>query len=332
MNLITGATGHIGNVLARHLLQRGEKVRAFVLPGDSLVPLQGLDVEITQGDVLRPADLEKAMKGVQVVYHLAALITIMPGKNEKVRQVNVEGTRNLLAAAQKAGLRRVVYTSSIHAIQRAPQGVTIDETLPYDPSNPYGAYDTSKAQASLLVQQAAQNGLDAVLVCPTGVIGPYDFRVSLMGAGILRYWDGKEVQYFPGGYDYVDVRDVAAGMIAAAEKGRRGESYLLSGGYLSNRELVETGRRITGGKYPLRELPLPLVHLLSRLMPLYYRLSKTSPQLTPYAVEVLQSNANISHAKATRELGYTPRPLPESLSDALYWFKENRHRLMIQSN
>lgn len=328
MNLVTGATGHIGNVLIRQLLERGEKVRALVLPNDTLVPLEGLDVEIVHGNVLDPASLEAALQGIDVVYHLAAIITIMPGKNDLVQRINVEGTRNMLAAAKKVGVRRLVYTSSIHAIQRVPHGVTIDETLPFDPNNPYGAYDTSKAQASLLVQEAAKDGLDAVLVCPTGVIGPYDFRVSLMGAGILRYWDSPEVQYFDGGYDYVDVRDVAAGMIAAAEKGRTGESYLLSGGYLTNQELMELGRKITGRNFPTRVLPLGLVNFLTKIMPLYYRLSGKSPQLTPYAVEVLHSNAQISHAKATRELGYQPRTLEESLTDTLHWFRDNRQRLL----
>jgi dihydroflavonol-4-reductase len=315
--------------LIRQLLERGEKVRALVLPGDTLVPIAGLEVEIFHGNVLDPLSLERALVGVEVVYHLAAIITIMPGKHDRVQQINVEGTRNLLAAAKKAGVRRLVYTSSIHAIQRAPHGVVVDETLPYDAENPYGAYDISKAQASLMVEAAARDGLDAVLVCPTGVIGPYDFRVSLMGAGILRYWDNQEVQYFAGGYDYVDVRDVAAGMIAAAEMGRTGESYLLSGGYISNKDLVELGQKITGGNYPLRELPMPLVNFLAKVMPLYYRLSGKSPQLTPYAVEVLQSNAQISHAKATRELDYRPRSLEESLTNTLHWFRDNRHQLLL---
>ena len=328
MNLITGATGHLGNVLIRQLTERGEKVRALVLPNDNLTPLEGLDVEIVQGNVLDPDSLEQALTGVDVVYHLAAMITIMPGKNNLVQRVNVEGTRNMLAAAKKAGVRRLVYTSSIHAIQRVPHGTTIDERLPYDPNNPYGAYDTSKAQASLLVEEAARQGLDAVLVCPTGVIGPYDFHVSLIGSWFLSYLKGREVQYFEGGYDYVDVRDVAAGMIAAAEKGRKGESYLLSGGYLSNRDLAEHGRKLVGGNYRLRELPIALVNFLAKILPLYYRIGKISPLLTPYSIEVLQSNSTISHEKATRELGYQPRPLLDSLRDALMWFKENRARLI----
>lgn len=328
MNLVTGATGHLGNVLIRTLLEKGEKVRAFVLPKDNLTPLDGLDVEIAHGNVLEPESITPALQGVDTAYHLAAMISIMPGKNEMVQRVNVEGTRNMLAAAQKARLRRFVYTSSIHAIQRAPHGTTIDESLPYDPHNPYGAYDTSKAQASLLVQEAAKNGLNAVLVCPTGVIGPYDFRVSLLGAWFLSYWKHKPVQYFEGGYDYVDVRDVASGMIAAAEKGRSGESYLLSGGYMSNDDLAKLGRQLVGGTYRLLKLPLGLIQFLAHLLPHYYRLSKKSPLLTPYSIEVLQSNAAISHAKATRELGYQPRSLKDSLRDALLWFKENQTRLI----
>lgn len=328
MNLITGATGHIGNVLIRKLLERGQKVRALTLPNDTLTPIAGLDVEVVYGDVLDPASLDVALRGVDVVYHLAAIITIMPGKNDLVQRVNVHGTRNMLAAAKKAGVRRFVYTSSIHAIQRAPHGVVIDENLPYDPHNPYGAYDRSKAEASLLVQQAAQDGLDAVLACPTGVIGPYDFRVSLMGNGINRYWNSAEVTYFPGGYDYVDVRDVAEGLIALAAKGRRGESYLLSGEYIGNKDLIELGRQLTGRNFEVREMPLWLVNLLAQVFPLYYRLSGERPQLTPYAVEVLQSNANISHDKATRELGYQPRPLADAVRDALHWYRENKESLL----
>ncbi len=328
MNLVTGATGHIGNVLIRKLRERGQQVRALVLPNDILTPIAGLDAEVVYGDVLDPASLDAALQGVDVVYHLAAIITIMPGKNDLVQRVNVQGTRNMLAAAKSAGIRRFVYTSSIHAIQRAPHGVVIDESLPYDPDNPYGAYDRSKAEASLLVQQAAQDGLDAVLACPTGVIGPYDFRVSLMGHGINRYWDSAEITYFSGGYDYVDVRDVAEGLITLAEKGRRGESYLLSGEYITNQDLIALGKALTGRHFQTREMPLWVVNLLAKIFPLYYRLSGQRPQLTPYAVEVLQSNANISHAKATRELGYQPRPLADSVRDALHWYRENKDSLL----
>lgn len=328
MNLVTGATGHIGNVLVRQLLERGEKVRALVLANDNLTPLEGLNVEIVRGNVLNPASIETALRGADVVYHLAAIITIMPGKNERVQRINVEGTRNMLQAARKIGTRRFIYTSSIHAIKRVPHGVVIDESLPYDPYNPYGAYDTSKAQASLMVQQAARDGMDALLACPTGVMGPYDFRVSLTGFGLMRYWGAKEARYFDGGYDFVDVRDVASGLIAIAQKGRKGESYLLSGHHLRNRQMAEIGLNVAGRNAPIREAPLGLIKFLANIMPVYYRLAKKSPQLTPYAIEVLQSNANISHAKATRELGYQPRPLEETIHDAMHWYQDNKEKLI----
>jgi dihydroflavonol-4-reductase len=153
MILVTGATGHIGNVLIRKLLDQGEKVRALIWRGEDTTPLKGLDVEQVVGDILDPASLEPAMHGVETVYHLAGIISIMPGRNPLVWRVNVEGTRNVLEAARHARIRRLVYTSSIHAIARAPHGVMMDESLGFDQNNPYGEYDRSKAAASLEVQK-----------------------------------------------------------------------------------------------------------------------------------------------------------------------------------
>jgi dihydroflavonol-4-reductase len=138
MNLVTGATGHIGNVVVRQLLEKGEKVRALILRGEDLTPLRGLNVETVVGDVLDPESLKTALDGIQRVFHLAGIISILPGRNELVRRVNVDGTLNIVHAAIQAGVRRLVYTSSIHAITRAPHGLKIDESLPYYPYNPVG--------------------------------------------------------------------------------------------------------------------------------------------------------------------------------------------------
>jgi len=172
MWLVTGATGHVGNVLVRKLLERGEKVRALILPGESRAPISGLRVEAVEGDVLHFDSLFKSMRGVKGVFYLAGVISIMPGPNPFVRKVNVDGTKNILRAAIE-NRSKLIYTSSIHAIQRVEDGV-IDENIPYDMNNPYGAYDRSKAEATLEVLHAAQSGLEAVVTCPTGVIGPYD--------------------------------------------------------------------------------------------------------------------------------------------------------------
>ncbi|MFZ5858740.1 MAG: NAD-dependent epimerase/dehydratase family protein [Chloroflexota bacterium] len=323
MWLVTGATGHIGNVLVRKLLGRGEKVRALIPAGESREPLEGLDVEAVEGNVLDLDSVFKSMRGVRGVFHLAGVISIMPGPNPFVRRVNVEGTKNVLNAAGEAGVEKVVYTSSIHAIKRVEAGV-IDENIPYDMDNPYGAYDRSKAEATLEVLNAAHAGLEAVVACPTGVIGPHDYRGSMMGAVIHDAAAGKPSLYVDGAYDFVDVRDVVNGLITAAEKGKRGESYILSGNKISVRYLLETIREITGRGFFQMKIPFDLAKFAAMFTPMYYKLAHATPRFTPYSLEVLQSNSNISHAKATRELGYKPRTVYETISDTVKWFREKR--------
>jgi dihydroflavonol-4-reductase len=330
MILVTGATGHIGNVLVRKLLEQGEKVRALILRGEDTTPIKGMDVEQVDGDVLDPFSLEPALHGVESVYHLAGIISIMPGHNPLVWKVNVEGTRNILAAARRARVKRFIYTSSIHAIARTPHGVVMDESLGFDQNNPYGEYDRSKAAASLEVEKAANEGLDAILVCPTGVIGPYDYRGSEMGEVIRNASNAKTMFYVEGAYDFVDVRDVADGMIAAHSFGRKGESYILSGQKLSVRFLLEMVREVTGKAFASFKLPFLLAQFASKFTPYYYRWSKTRPRFTPYSLEVLQSNPAISHAKATRELGYRTRPSIETIADTVRWFFED-HRAQVRN-
>ncbi len=322
MWLVTGATGHIGNVLVRKLLERGENVRALILPGESRESISGLNVEAFEGDILNMDSVFESMRGVKGIFHLAGVISIMPGPNQFVRKVNVEGTKNILHVATEKRIK-LIYTSSIHAIQRVVDGV-IDESVPYDMNNPYGAYDRSKAEATLDVLNAAHSGLEAVVTCPTGVIGPYDFRGSMMGAVIHDAAVAKPTLYVDGAYDFVDVRDVADGLISAAENGKRGESYILSGQKITVRYLLETVREITGKHFFQMKIPFDLAKFAAMFTPMYYRFANETPRFTPYSLEVLQSNSNISHAKATRELGYKPRPIFDSIRDAVKWFLERR--------
>lgn len=323
MWLVTGATGHVGNVLVRKLLEHREKVRALILPGESRESISGLKVEAFEGDILNLDSVFESLRGIKGIFHLAGVISIMPGPNLLVRKVNVEGTKNILRAAMEKGIEKLVYTSSIHAIQRVEDGV-IDERVPYDMNNPYGAYDRSKAEATLEVLNAARRGLEAVVACPTGVIGPYDFRGSMMGAVIHDAAVAKPTLYVDGAYDFVDVRDVADGLISAAGNGKRGESYILSGQKISVRYLLETVREITGKHFFQMKIPFDLAKFAAMFTPMYYRFAKETPRFTPYSLEVLQSNSNISHAKATRELGYSPRSLYESIKDTVKWILESR--------
>jgi len=323
MILVTGATGHIGNVLVRKLLNQDQKVRALILRGEAATSLNGLDVELVQGDVLDSASLINAVHGVDHIYHLAGAISIMPGEQPAVWRVNVDGTRKMLQAAQKADIKRFIFTSSIHAIQRVDTGI-IDESLPYDTDNHYGTYDRSKATATLNVQQAASQGLDTVIVCPTGVIGPYDFHGSEMGQVIASTMKFGLNPYVDGAYDFVDVRDVVDGLILAKEKGKTGESYILSGQAISVRYMLETLREIIGLDFPMIKIPTPVARFFANFTPMYYRLTKSMPRFTPYSLEVLSSNSNISHTKASRELGYQPRVLYQTLVDTVAWLLENR--------
>jgi dihydroflavonol-4-reductase len=320
---VTGATGHIGNVLVRSLLKRGKKVRAIVLPGDNLKPLSGLDVEIVDGDITDRASLKNAFKGLNILFHLAGIVTIMPNVRHILEKVNVEGTRNVAEACRSAGVRRLVYTSSVHAIAESPQGVPIDESQPFDPEHVLGDYAWSKARASLLLlDEAKKKGLNIVLCCPTGVIGPYDFSVSNIGQLILDFDSGYLKSYVKGAYDFVDVRDVANGLILAAEKGKNGRHYIFSGAQVSVPELMKELARVVGRPAPTYQIPALLARTAGVLASVYYRIIKRRPVFTAYSIDVLASNSLVSSARARKELGFTSRPWRESIRDQVEWFRK----------
>lgn len=323
MVVVTGGTGHIGNVLVRQLLARGEKVKAVILPAEDTTPLKGLKVEMVEGDVCNISSLIQAFKGSKIVYHLAGIISILPGKDRLLDQVNVAGTQNVVKACLEAGVQRLVYTSSIHAIEEPPHGTMIDETCPCNPDRVPQGYGRSKARATLAVLDGVEQGLDAVIVHPTGVIGPNDYRVSEMGQLMIDFVSGNFKVYIDGTYDFVDVRDVARGIILAGEKGQSGERYILSGEQISVRQLMLMLQEISGVKAPSLKIPLWMARIVAGFSPLYYRLTKTKPRFTSYSIDVLCSNSLICSEKARRELGFTARPARQSISDAVSWFKEN---------
>jgi dihydroflavonol-4-reductase len=323
MNLVTGAAGHLGNVLVRELLIKGETVKALVLPGEDLSSLQDLDIEIVQGNILNKDDLKRAFEGVDIVYHMAALVAITSDQESLLHRVNVDGTRNVIDAAMEVGVKRLIYTSSIHALERPPEGVIIDETLHFDMHNPAGAYDRTKAEASLSILEAVERGLDAVIVCPTGVIGPYDFRRSEIGEMILTWMKPKPSISMAGHFDFVDVRDVAQGHILAKEKGQTGETYLLSGEQVEISSVREWVQSVVGIHTPEIKFSAPIAYLVAPLAEIYYRITKTRPRFTKYSVETLQSNSLISSAKAQEFLGYRPRNLLITARDTVQWWIRN---------
>jgi dihydroflavonol-4-reductase len=282
--------------------------------------LRGLDIELLSGSVLDRADVERAVQGADVVYHLAAKIDLRPKKDPMMVPINVEGTRNVVEACLSRGIR-LVHTSSHHAVRREPldQPLTEDRPLALDEKC---EYHRSKAIGETVVLGGCERGLDAVIVNPGSMIGPYDFEPSLIGAALIDMYFGRVPVLLDLLSDYVDVRDVADGMMAAAAKGRRGERYFLTGDVVPIMEMVSIYGELTGAKVPTRALPLWFGWVLLPFALAGSSITKKDPFITADMLRASVSNAVVSHDKAARELGYSIRPLRESLADAVRWYRE----------
>ena len=317
LRLITGASGHLGANLVRELLARGRRVRALV--HDDARSLEGLPIERVRGDVLALPSLEAACDGVDVVYHLAARISIVRHDEARVRAVNVDGTRSVIEACRRTGVRRLVHFGSIHAYEGEPGSATIDEDTPLVSRPPSPPYDRSKADGERLVRAAVNEGLDAVILSPTGVIGPHDYGPSFMGRALLSMWAGRMPALTAGGYDWVDARDVVSAAIAAEERAPRGGRYLLSGTWLSVREVAEIVHRAGGAKPPRLVCPLWLAGLGAPFAEVVARARGTDPIYTTLSLRALRSHRDVSRARAARELGFSPRPAEETIREAIGW-------------
>jgi dihydroflavonol-4-reductase len=320
---VTGATGHLGNVLVRELLRRGKRVRALVEPGDDARALDGLDVQLVRGDVLRPETLPAAFGGVEVAFHLAGVVSISSLDVERVRTVNVDGTRNVVEAVRRAGVRRLVYTSSIHGFTEPGRGGVLTEAAGYDPALAPGDYGKAKAEASRIVLEAVRGGLDAVIVNPVAVLGPHDYLLSEMGELICMFARSGVPAGVDGRYDFVDVRDVAAGHLLAVERGRTGESYLLSGARMAVREVMRILAGEAGRRPPRVFLPLPVAAGIAAFAPVFEKVTGRRALLTPYSVHTISIDFEIRDRKAREELGYVSMPVERSLRDAWAWMKSD---------
>lgn len=322
MIVITGATGHLGNVLVRKLAKQKMKIRAMVLPGEDISSLEGLEIEKIEGNVCFPDSLRRAFKGADTVYHCAGIISILPGQQKKLYRVNVAGTQNVVNICIEEKVKKLVYISSIHALSEPERGITIDESRGFDPENVLGEYSRSKALGTLEVIKGIERGLDAVILCPSGIIGPHDYRVSEMGKLIVDFFKGKVKAYVEGAYDFVDVRDVAEGLISACKKGKKGECYILSGQQISVKKILKYLEKMSGVRAPVVKVPHRIARVFGLFNVLYCNLFKITPLFTPFSIDVLASNSIISCRKAEGKFGYSSRPVYESLKDAIDWFKK----------
>jgi dihydroflavonol-4-reductase len=316
---VIGASGLVGNNLCRTLLEKGFKVRVLVhIHSNSL---ERLDVEKVRGDILDVASLRKFLQGVDVVFHAAGKISIDGDKDGSVRAVNVTGTKNIVEACLASGVQRLVYFSSIHALQQQPEE-ELDENRALVADQGF-LHDMSKSDAEREVMKGIAQGLDAVILNPTAAVGPFDFQPSLLGQGLIALYNRKIPTLIDGGFDWIDVRDIARAAIAAMEKGKSGDRYLISGMWKTVKELALLVQEITGKPAPKFTTPQWLARMGLPLAKAYSFFTHTPMLYTNETLEVLvRCNRNISSLKARRELGFHPRPLAETLNDTFEWYKQ----------
>jgi dihydroflavonol-4-reductase len=310
--------------LVRQLLADGHEVRVLVRSEKAPPSLQGLDIELVRGDVCQPSTLEPLVDGAERVYHLAALISIVGPMGGKVRAVNVHGARNVGQAALAAGVKRMVHVSSVHAFELGDgskgRGRIVDETSARSRAETCPAYDASKAAGEVEIRKLVDKGLDAVIVHPAGVVGPFDFGPSRMGKVMLSLGNRRMPALLGGGFDWVDVRDVGNGIRAAAEQGRTGESYILSGHFASIPDLAHVANTVTDAGVPKIVMPVGLANFFAPAAEATAKLLRMEPLYTAESLLALRCDVRFDRSKAGADLDYTPRPLLHTVRDTYAWF------------
>lgn len=323
--LVTGATGFLGLTVVSMLAARGERVTALVLKGDASAARLPAGVRVSCGNVADRdslADFFSSCDEQTCVIHCAGMISIRTTPGKRLRAINVTGTANIVALCQAHRAGKLIYVSSVHAIPEAKKGAVMAETTAFSPQAVSGPYAKTKAEATALVLAAAKNGLNACVVHPSGIVGPEDYNLGSISSMIISYCRGRLPLGVEGGYDFVDVRDVASGILACCEKGVPGECYILSSEYVSIRTLLGRLQAESRGKRVLAFVPTVLAKILSPFAEVFSLLRREKPCFTPYSVAVLASNGHFSHAKATHDLGYSPRKFADTLRDTFRWLRE----------
>ena len=325
---ITGGAGYLGQHIIQNLRGMGQQVTALVLPGDQAAEHLPEGVQILSGDLLNQTDVERffmeAAKRQATIIHCAAMISIAWKVEERVRRINVEGTRNVVEGCLKHHLR-LIHVASVHAIPEKPKGQVMEEVSAFDPRLVVGGYAKTKAEAAALVVDAVFNrGLDAAMVFPSGIIGPGAFAGNSLTQMMREYLRGKLPAGMQGGYNFVDVRDCAQAIASLAMRPDEKGGYLLGGHYLTIRQFFNAIARHAGaGVKPVRLMvPSWLAYLSVPFFTLRYKLKGETPVYTRYAIYTLTRNAEFSNEKARKELGFSPRPMDDTVRDMVVWMRE----------
>lgn len=329
--IVTGASGFLGNNIIRMLEHDDNaEVRAFVLNGESITSLNNLKCSIYYGDVTKADTLNSIFDGSGdaeiFVIHCAAVVYIKSKYNSRVYDVNVNGTKNIVDKVLEYNAK-LIYVSSVHAIPEKSDGNLISEVSIFNPDDVVGLYAKTKAEAARYVMDSVKHkGLNACIVHPSGILGPYDFSNSHLTALVREIVRGKLPMCVKGGYDFVDVRDVAKGIIMACDKGKKGECYIMSGEFVSIKKLADLVCDVVGKKRIKVVLPIMIAKIVAPFYEMYYNVKGKTPLFTKYSLYTLSSNSNFSNEKAKRDLGFVTRDITDTVKDMVMWilgdFKE----------
>lgn len=326
ITLITGATGFVGSAVARVLLSRGHNLRVLVRKTSDLRNIEGLPVDIVEGDLSHPEGMKEALKGVTYLFHVAADYRLWVPHPESMMRANVEGTRWLMEAAQAMGVKRIVYCSSVAALATAHHGVPATEADPITEAQIVGVYKRSKYRAEQeVLRMVREEGLPAVIVNPSTPIGPRDIKPTPTGQMIADCAKGRMPAYVETGLNIVHVDDVAEGHVLAFENGKIGEKYILGGQNMMLGQIFSLVTKVAGGKAPVIKLKQSWLYPVACLSEFLARTLAIEPRVTREMLAMSKKLMFFSSAKAERELGYSPRPAEKALEDAVVWFRENNY-------
>jgi dihydroflavonol-4-reductase len=320
--LVTGASGFLGSHVARQLVARGDDVRVLLRPSSHNRAIGDLSLEYVTGD-LRDADsLERAVKGVQRVFHVAADYRLWARRSREIYDSNVVGTKNLLAAAKRAGVAQFIYTSTVATIavdRSAPPNELTDAKL----EEMVGHYKRSKWMAEHEVLNAAKEGLPVIVAMPTTPVGPWDWKPTPTGKIIVDFLNGKMPGYVETGLNFVGVEECAAGHLLVADKGKIGERYLLGAENLTLKQLLDTLQKITGLSAPTLKIPHGVALSVAYASTIFSRLIGEEPQIPIEGVKIARHKMFVDCSRAQRELGFQPGPVAAALERAVRWYEAN---------
>jgi dihydroflavonol-4-reductase len=318
---ITGATGHVGASLLPLLIAQGHEIT--VLIREDVRALDTFNLRRVKGNLADENSLRELVKENEVLLHCASKISITNTEAQLIRATNVEGTQHITRIAKEMGMRRMVYVSSIHAFNQFPYDQPLNETREYVSDKGFN-YDRSKRDATKFVLNASDKNFEVITLHPTSIIGPPDYKPSLLGSAIINFLSGSIPFATTGGFDFVDVRDVAQAIANAVSMGRSGEKYLLSGNYFPVTELFEMIRKEAGKKSKTIVIPIMLARMGVPFEKIISKIHKRPPVFTNESMTALETRPRfIDSSKARQELNYTTRPMEETVHDLVNWFKQS---------